>query len=221
MSPPKAILSPTILFLGLGFSFGIVCTLLAFSLFGSHKSPAPTPRPFVVKGQIESTPSWDDPQADQARENIPPFIQHPVAFEPVVDDLRSTPIPLEWENSLFAVLEIEDMDRRNSGLIQLATVTARDVPRVQAECLAHLTYGLDEKDYAQFLTLIRNPALPLESKMQFLEETLKIRRPEFSDWLAKNLVNDPQPKISEAARRFLAEARVDATHSEKETNGPF
>lgn len=211
-------ISSPILFLGLGFSAGLIFTFLALSLVKKHDPPPVAPPPLV---EPQAPPAWQTPEAAEVSPETESPLGNEMSLQSVQDDLRSGPIPLEWEDPLFAVLDTEDMDRRNSGLIQMATVTARQVPRVQAECLAHLTYGLEEKDYPQFLALIRNPGLPLESRMQFLEETLKIRRPEFSEWLAKNLANDPQPEISEAARRFLAEARTNATHSEKETNGPF
>ena len=204
--------------LGAGFFAGIVSALLTLAVLKKPDAPSVDPR---FLGTSEAPPVWDTTEGDAAIpvSESPPKNQ--ISFQSVEDDLRSGPIPIEWEGPLFSVLEMEDMDRRNAGLIQMATVTARQVPRVQAECLAHLTYALEEKDYAQFLALIRNPSLPLGSRIQFLEETLKIRRPEFSEWLARNLVNQPEVEISQASRRFLAEAGAPTPQPEEKAEGPF
>jgi len=199
---------------GLSFFAGVVVTFLWAR---SQEIGAPPPLPAVIPVVEESAPDPEWSNRDESKEGPGPgaLLDNQMAFQSVEDDLRSTPIPIEWEDSLFAVLETADMDRRNLGLIQLATGSAKLVPRIQAECLAHLTFGLQDKDYSQFLFLARNRDLPLESRLQFLEQTFEIRRPEFSEWLAKNLASDPQPEISLAARRFLAEY-----HSRKAAGGP-
>jgi len=196
------------LLVGLSFLCGVIFTVLLVQWFGKvPPSPPPPPSPLTpAEPESDSAPADNAPEMSPA--TLPPILENRMAFEPVEGDLRSEPIPLEWEGPLFAVLELEDMDRRNFGLIQMATVTAKGVPRVQAECLAHLTFGLEEKDHVQFLMLARNRSLPLESRLQFLKETFEIRRPEFSEWLAKNLTGDPQKEISTAALEFLTELKA-------------
>ena len=184
----------------------MILTLVVVQFINPRTPPPPAPTPLTTE-KDESDPILVTEPPDPFPVVAPPIMENPMAFEPVEDDLRAGPIPLEWEGPLFAVLEVEDMDRRNFGLIQMATVTAKGVPRVQAECLAHLTFGLEEKDHSQFLMLARNRSLPLESRLQFLKETFEIRRPEFSEWLAKNLMGDPQKEISTAALHFLAELK--------------
>jgi len=192
---------------GLSFLCGVILTVVVIQLIHPRTPPLPIPAPPATE-ENEADPMLVTEPTDPSPVSAPPIMENPMAFEPVEDDLRAGPIPLEWDGPLFAVLELEDMDRRNFGLIQMATVTAKGVPRVQAECLAHLTFGLEEKDHAQFLMLARNRSLPLESRLQFLKETFEIRRPEFSEWLAKNLTGDPQKEISTAALDFLAELKA-------------
>ena len=89
----------------------------------------------------------------------------------------------------------------------MALNTAVHVPRIQAECVKHLTYSLSEEDYAQFLLLIRNPALPVDIKSEFLSDALRVRRSEFAFWLASSLANDPQVAIASLAKDYLKTAR--------------
>lgn len=165
--------------------------------------------------EAELQPIWQPQELAEPTAGNETIPQAEISGEEPGDALRSGPLPVEWEDSLFAVLETKDMSMRNFGLIQLATVTARHVPRVQAECLAHLTYALEEKDYAQFLSLARNEALPLESRLQFLEETFRIRRLEFSVWVAQNLANDPHHEVAAVAKQFLAEQKARASSRAK------
>lgn len=154
---------------------------------------------------IPETVELDQPNHPAPGE--PSALSQSLVVAPLDGGLESEPIPTEWESPLFAALELSDMGQRNQALIQLATVTARHVPRVQAECLAHLTFGLEEKNYPAFLALARNRELPLECRVNFVRKTLEIRRPEFSGWLAQNLANDPQSEVAALARNYLNELR--------------
>jgi len=134
---------------------------------------------------------------------------------------RATPIPSAWEPALKAALGAQDSALRNSALIHLATATAAHVPRVQAECLAHLTYGLEETDFRQFLALANNPTLPLETRAAFVETTLDIRTPEFAVWFAQQMVKDGDPALSKICQDYLAQ-KGEAGISEEGSNGsPF
>jgi len=134
---------------------------------------------------------------------------------------RSTPIPSAWEPALKAALGAEDPALRNLALVHLATATAAHVPRVQAECLAHLTYGLEETDFRQFLALANNPILPLETRAAFVETTLEIRTPEFSGWFAQQIVRDGDPALSKICQDYLAQ-KGEVGISEEGSNGsPF
>jgi hypothetical protein len=149
--------------------------------------------------QVE-TESFPEP-TDSAPES--PANDRQIVLTPSPANDISTPIPLEWEQPLFAILDQTNPALRKQGLINMAVHTAAYVPRVQADCMKHLAFSLSEEDYAQFLYLIRNPALPVTIKANFLSDSLRIRRKEFSVWLAKSLINDPQPEISSLAVGFL------------------
>lgn len=182
--------------------------------------------PSTVSDPIPQKPTGS-PEVIEVNQPIDPVakessaLSQPFELAPMDGGLESQPIPIEWENSLFAALELQDMGQRNQALIFLATVTARHVPRIQAECLAHLTFGLGEKDYAAFLALARNRELPLESRLNFVRKTLEIRRPEFSGWLAQNLVNDPQGELASLARNYLNDLRSQPPESPKTEKSGF
>jgi hypothetical protein len=199
----------------LSFICGIVLT--AFFMLGiqvsstvSDSNPAkPLSEPEVVEIDQPDHPAEEDPSA----------LPQPFALAPVNGALEAQPIPKEWEDSLCAALELQDMGQRNQALMLLATVTARHVPRIQAECLAHLTFGLQEKDYSAFLMIARNRELPLESRLNFVRNTLEMRRPEFSGWLAQNLVNDPEGELASLARNYLKEPRLQPSESSEAKKG--
>lgn len=134
---------------------------------------------------------------------------------------RSTPIPLAWEPALQAALGAQDPALRNLALIHLATATAAHVPRVQAECLAHLTYGLEETDFRQFLDLANNPTLPLETRTAFVETTLDIRTPEFSTWFAQQISKGGDPMLSKICQDYLAQKEKAEISEEDSSRGPF
>lgn len=194
---------------GVVFSVFFVSGIQRSSLVSDPIPPKPPSAPEVVEADPPNPPAPEESST----------LSHPLVVAPLDGGLESEPVPVEWEKPLFAALELTDLGQRNQALIQLATVTARHVPRVQAECLVHLTYGLDEKNYKEFLALARNRDLPLESRVFFVRQTLEIRRPEFSQWLAQNLVNDPQDEISTTARKFLAELRSRPPESVEKDRG--
>lgn len=131
----------------------------------------------------------------------------PLSVAPTPANNFSAPVPLEWEQPLFAILNQTNPALRNQGLINMAINTAVHIPRIQAECVKHLTYSLSEEDYAQFLFLIRNPALPIDIKSEFLSDSLRIRRSEFAFWLASSLAHDPQVSIANLAKIYLNTSR--------------
>lgn len=204
-----------ILLASLGFLGGVVLTVLFIPWIWQPKAPT------LSENSCQNAQDTQEPFAEYGSEGLelstfPGPSKNPIALESVEDELRTGPLPLEWEDPLFAVLDLKNMDQRNLALIQMATLTAKHVPRVQAECLAHLTFGLGEKDHAHFLSLARNEALPLESRLEFLEETFRIRRLEFSVWVAQNLANDPNYKVASVSRQFLADQKLRATSPAKD-----
>jgi len=192
-----------------GFCFfgGIACGVLGGKIFNQGETLEKEVSAEAHPVGMESV--WEEEDPNEATvfktASFTPEVTGGEAVFRGQEGIRAGPIPLEWEECLFGALDNTDIRQRNSALIQLATVTARKVPRVQAECLAHLTYSLSEADYAQFLSLAKNPSIPVESRVTFVEETFKIRRPEFSEWLAKNLLSQSQDDVSTLALKYLTE----------------
>ena len=199
--------TPYLRFIG-PFALGVLATLWIVKSF-SPQAPNSAPHK-----QANSSP----PEAISV-ENADPTSESPAStfvnretqragqftMQPDPSDDFSEPVPEEWETPLFTVLQQTNMAVRNQGLLNMSITSAAHVPRVQAECLKHLTYGLSEKDPNQFLTIIRNPVLPIRLRQEFLEETLRIRRKELTHWLASTLAYENQPEIATTARAFLSQ----------------
>ena len=188
------------------FLLGIFATLLVV------KTLSPGPAGEAVAVGVKSAPltlgepdvsdaAQEAPLSEPAKEGNIPTPQ--ISMQPDPSSAFSTPIPEEWETPLFAILQQTNMAVRNQGLLNMATTSAAHVPRVQAECLKHLTYGLSEKNPNDFLAIIRNPAIAIRLRQEFLKETLQIRRKEFTQWLATTLAYDSQPEIAAASRFYL------------------
>ena len=190
------------------FALGVLATLWIVKSFSPQ---APNP---AAQEETRSSPAQDIPV-----ENTEPTPEPPTSnfanrvtsraghftMQPDPSDDFSEPVPEEWETPLFAVLQQTNMALRNQGLLNMAINSAAHVPRVQAECLKHLTYGLSEKDPNQFLAIVRNPSLPIRLRQEFLEETLRIRRKELTHWLASTLAYENQPEIATTARAFISQ----------------
>lgn len=191
----------------LSFTLGVVCSLFVFKLFDQtqHNQPplnADTSMALDQEADLELE-SRKEETSEESLLDRKPFIMAPVSASDI-----STPVPQVWEAPLLSILDQTNVAFRNQGLINLAIHTAAHVPRVQAECLLHLTYGLADWDYAQFLFLIRNPNLPLSIRSKFFQESLRIRRPEFAVWLAKSVVNEPETEIANQAIQFLQDSQT-------------
>jgi len=208
--------------LGLSFFAGVAAALLVVIFWKEHSPDASQQIASAIPPHSQaSNPRHDFSKevSDDSKSNFSKSSE--IALEVSDENDRTGAIPLEWEKPLFAILDQENMDLRNKGLIQLATVTAKHVPRVQAECLAHLTYSLGESDYKDYLSLARNDSLPIQSRVLFLEQTFEIRPPEFSLWLAQNLAKDTQGNIASLAKQFLIDYPTKALTEKQESSSFF
>jgi hypothetical protein len=208
--------------LGLSFFAGVAAALLVVIFWKEHSPDASQQIASAIPPHSQaSNPRHDFSKevSDDSKSNFAKSSE--IALEVSDENDRTGAIPLEWEKPLFAILDQENMDLRNKGLIQLATVTAKHVPRVQAECLAHLTYSLGETDYKDYLSLARNDSLPIQSRVLFLEQTFEIRPPEFSLWLAQNLAKDTQGNIASLAKQFLIDYQTKALTEKQESSSFF
>ena len=112
---------------------------------------------------------------------------------------------IEWEEPLFKILldEKEGGVKRCSRLIEMATVTAQNVPSVQRECLKHLTYSLQDTDSNLFLLISMSPAIPLQMRVEFVREVVEIRPDELCEWLCSKLAVTKEPQLVECAVSYL------------------
>lgn len=119
----------------------------------------------------------------------------------------------EWEEPLFDILgnTNQDMDTRNQRLMELATNRGKLQPAVQQECLSHLLYGLPDSDLVRFTSIVTAPSIPIQMRMDFLNETFNLRPAELNEPLAKNLLSHPESQINNLARLYL----IDLENSKK------
>ena len=133
---------------------------------------------------------------------VPPYFSPPkVAVEEL--DL----LPEAWEAQLFEILlsKDQDMDSRNSRLLEMATKFAVGVPSVQRECLSHLAFGLSDSDRGSFLALIKNPSIPEKIRADFFGEVLNMRPSFLSGWLSDQMKDHTEGSIRSLAREYLTD----------------
>ena len=190
------------------FLLGAACTFFVLREFDKTQKHVASQTEASGVASLRLVEADSDPKPEYTERTEGTHLEpSPSALTPTPANDLSSPIPLEWEQPLFAILNQTNPALRNQGLINMALNTALHFPRIQAECVKHLTYSLSEEDYAQFLLLIRNPALPVDIKSEFLSDTLRIRRSEFAFWLASSLANDPQVSVASLAKIYLNTAR--------------
>lgn len=115
------------------------------------------------------------------------------------------PLPKEWEEPLFAILNDPNQDSglRSSRLIQMATVDAKHVPRIQEECLRHLAYSLSDENPEIIFQVATHGAVPAYIRKEFVERVFEVRPEELCEWLAKRLLASGDPVMTAEGAMFL------------------
>jgi hypothetical protein len=117
-----------------------------------------------------------------------------------------TPIPAEWEVALASILldRQQPMNVRNARLMELATIKAAQVPRVQQECLMHLAFGLPDEDQDTFLAVCSSSKIPVSLRERFLDQVLAIRPTTLCVPLCERILQLGEPSLSAIAQDYLS-----------------
>ena len=120
-------------------------------------------------------------------------------------------VPLEWEEPLFKILldQKRGSNQRCLKLIEMATGTAKYVPSVQRECLKHLIYSLQDTDTELFLFISTNPAIPLQMRVEFVQEVVGIRPDELCESLCLRLAVSKEAPLAEYAISYLNDRKAE------------
>lgn len=115
-----------------------------------------------------------------------------------------TPIPLELENAIASILlEQQRMETRNLRLADLASNQAAGVPRVQQECLMHLSFSLPEQEPDTFFALCSSQKIPPELRREFLDRVLTIRPTTLCVPLCERILQHGDFGLAEIAQDYL------------------
>lgn len=135
---------------------------------------------------------------------------HPQAPFPLpVVDTENQPnlLPLEMEEPFFDILDnSKSREERNSRLYLFATTTAQNSPRVQEECLAHLSFGINENEKELALQILKDLRISEAARMLMFNNFQKVRTDEFIFFLASRLSQSmPKSRLTETAQKILNE----------------
>jgi hypothetical protein len=123
---------------------------------------------------------------------------------PNANEDMANPLPIEWEDSFFSILNNStSREDRNTKLILFATTSAKYSPRVQQECLSHITYGLTENDGDLALQVLKDDRIAISARRQMFKDLLKIRSDDFCYYLSSGLVSVGDQGISSEAKANL------------------
>ena len=117
------------------------------------------------------------------------------------------PLPVEWEDSLFDILDnSKSREDRNSRLYLFATTTALNLPRVQEECLAHLAFGIKDSEKEFALQILKDLRISDSARTLMFEDMNKIRPDELMYFLSSNLAKSlPSSVLKQKVAQSLLE----------------
>ena len=146
----------------------------------------------------------------ESKENSKLLINNDIKPSPSSDESSNGsegmtgPLPNEWEDSFFSILNnSSSREDRNTKLILFATTSAKNSPRVQQECLSHITYGLTENDGDLALQVLKDDRIAISARRQMFKDLLKIRSDDFCYYLSSGLVSVGDQGISSEAKANL------------------
>ena len=191
----------------MGIFVAIVC-LFVIKIDGCQEQAFRTNRAVTSNlNKNVKTPSW-----------VTSWDQKPVSKQVDLTPLQTSnedpvcePVPLEWEEPLFKILldQKEGSNNRCLKLIEMATATAKHVPSVQRECLKHLIYSLQDTDTELFLLVSTNPAIPLQMRVEFLQDVLGIRPDELCESLCSRLAVTKEAPLAGYAISYLNDRKAE------------
>lgn len=196
----------------------LVIFLTAFLLFrksdvSQTSSKKPSPAPAIEEKVVESEPLEENSGSKQ--NNMPTL---PISAS--ATDAPPNPLPIEWEEPFFDILDnSKSRKERNSRLYLFASTTAQTSPRVQEECLAHLSFGIDESEKEFALQILKDLRISEGARLLMFENLGKVRSDEFIYFLASNISTKlPESGLKKAADKTLTEFEPFTDNASKSKN---
>ena len=196
-------------FVILGAGVVVAITCLSFLKMGGHRDQSLITRKLEASkpGKNVKTPSWVTSQEQQSDRQYGVLTSSQASNE----SSACEPVPIEWEEPLFEILldQKEGANKRCLKLIEMATVSAKNVPSVQRECLKHLIYSLQDTDSDLFLLVSMSPAIPVQMRVEFVREVVGIRPDELCELLCSRLAGTKEPLLAEYAISYLNDRKAE------------
>jgi hypothetical protein len=185
----------------------ILLATLLLSLFLYSKNNSPKINEKKVKREKFAELKEPETEWIQQTEAVTPPLPPPLPF-PVVDaETEPNPIPVEWEESLFDILDnSKSREDRNSRLYLFASTTAQTSPRVQEECLAHLAFGINDSEKEFALQILKDLRISDSARTLMFEHMNKVRPDELMYFLSSNLAKSlPSSVLKQKVAQSLLE----------------
>lgn len=179
--------------------------LLSLFLYSKNNSPKMNEK----KVKREKFAELKEPETEwiQQTEAVTPTSPPPLPFPVVEAETPPNPLPVEWEDSLFDILDnSKSREDRNSRLYLFATTTALNLPRVQEECLAHLAFGIKDSEKEFALQILKDLRISDSARTLMFEDMNKIRPDELMYFLSSNLAKSlPSSVLKQKVAQSLLE----------------
>jgi hypothetical protein len=198
----------------------ILLAVLLLSLFLSPKNnPPETDNKKIKREKIAEVKEPETEWVEQT-EAVTPTSPPPLPFPVVEAETPPNPLPVEWEESFFDILDnSKSREDRNSRLYLFASTTAQTSPRVQEECLAHLSFGIDESEKEFALQILKDLRISEGARLLMFENLGKVRSDEFIYFLASNISTKlPESGLKKAADKTLTEFEPFTDNASKSKN---
>ena len=185
----------------------ILLATLLLSLFLYSKNNSPKINEKKVKREKFAELKEPETEWIQQTESVTPPVPPPFPF-PVLDaETEPNPIPVEWEESLFDILDnSKSREERNSRLYLFAITTARNSPRVQEECLAHLAFGINNSEKEFAFEVLKDMRISDSARILMFKNMDTVRPDEFMYFLSSNLMKTlPSSELKQKVAQSLLE----------------
>jgi hypothetical protein len=166
--------------------------------------------------QQHNEPKWSETESASAEKSLPVL---PFTLSENDTDSLPNPLPAEWEDSFFDILNnSKSREERNSRLYLFASTTAQTSPRVQEECLAHLSFGLQNTDKEFALQILKDLRISESARLLMFKNIERIRPDEFVYFLVLDLSTTlPDSELKKVSKQTLFQFEYKATTDSQRT----
>ena len=183
----------------------ILLAVLLLSLFLSPKNnPPETDNKKIKREKIAEVKEPETEWVEQT-EAVTPTSPPPLPFPVAEAETPPNPLPVEWEEPFFDILDnSKSREDRNSRLYLFASTTAQSAPRVQEECLAHLSFGLNESEAEFALQILKDLRITESARVLMFDNLDKVRSDQFIHFLVSDLAfSIPSSRLRQKAEQTL------------------